>query len=51
MFKQILDNYVFNKICRLFLEKNWQHKLLGFVIQYVFQIFMIFFLHKIQSNI
>ena len=61
-FKQILDNYMFNistctllapssKICRLFLKKNCQHKLLGFVDQCVFQMFMIFSFTKFKVSI
>ena len=51
-FKQILDNYVFNistctllplsfEICRRFLKKNRQHKLLGFVDQCIFHFLVI----------
>ena len=58
--KLILDNYMLNistctllavsfKIGRIFWKNICQHKLLGTIDQHVFQMFMIFFLHKNQS--
>jgi hypothetical protein len=40
-----------SNICRLFLKKNCQHKLLGFVDQCVVQLFMIFFVTKFKVSI
>ena len=39
------------KVCKLFLKKNCQHKLLGFVDQRVTQMFMIFSFTKFKVSI
>ena len=62
MLKKILDNYMLNistciklalssRIRRLFLSKICQHKLLGFVKQRVFQMFIIFSFTDLKVNI